>query len=59
MTSTTVAQFLEDIGVTRTHSHPHVSDDNHCIEAHLTTLKYCPGVARPLRHPRHGLRLVH
>ena len=28
MTSKTVAQLLEDLGVTRTHSRPHVSDDN-------------------------------
>ncbi|MHB1710644.1 MAG: transposase [Acidimicrobiales bacterium] len=27
MTSKTVAQLLEDLGVTRTHSRPHVSDD--------------------------------
>ena len=30
------------LGVTRTHSRPHVSDDNPCIEAHFKTLKYCP-----------------
>jgi transposase InsO family protein len=28
MTSKTVAQLLEDLGVTRTHGRPHVSDDN-------------------------------
>ena len=42
MTSKTVAQLLEDLGVTRTHSRPHVSDDNPFIEAHFKTLKYCP-----------------
>jgi len=42
MTSKTVAKFLEDLGVTRTHSRPHVSDDNPYIEAHFKTLKYCP-----------------
>jgi putative transposase len=42
MTSKTVAQLLEDLGVTRTHSRPHVSDDNPYIEAHFKTLKYCP-----------------
>jgi putative transposase len=42
MTSKTVVQLLEDLGVTRTHSRPHVSDDNPYIEAHFKTLKYCP-----------------
>jgi len=42
MTSKTVAQLLEDLGITRTHSRPHVSDDNPYIEAHFKTLKYCP-----------------
>jgi putative transposase len=42
MTSKTVGQLLEDLGVTRTHSRPHVSDDNPYIEAHFKTLKYCP-----------------
>jgi putative transposase len=42
MTSKTVAQLLEDLGVARTHSRPHVSDDNPYIEAHFKTLKYCP-----------------
>jgi len=42
MTSKTVAQLLEDLGVTRTHSRPHVSDDNPFIESHFKTLKYCP-----------------
>ena len=42
MTSKTVAQLLEDLGVTRTHSRPHVSNDNPYIEAHFKTLKYCP-----------------
>ncbi len=42
MTSKTVAQLLEDLGVTRTHSRPHVSDDNPYIESHFKTLKYCP-----------------
>lgn len=42
MTSKTVAQLLEDLGITRTHSRPHVSDDNPYIEAHVKILKYCP-----------------
>lgn len=43
MTSKSVAQLLVDLGVTRTHSRPHVSNDNPYIEAHFKTLKYCPG----------------
>jgi hypothetical protein len=55
MTSKTVAQLLEDLGVARTHSRPHVSDDCPFIEAHFKTLKYCPawpghfGACQPFR----------
>ena len=42
MTSKTVAQLLADLGVTKTHSRPHVSDDNPFSEAQFKTLKYCP-----------------
>jgi len=42
MTSKTVAQLLVDLGVTRTHSRPHVSNDNPYSEANFKTLKYCP-----------------
>lgn len=43
MTSQTVAQLLADLGVTKTHSRPHVSDDNPYSEAQFKTLKYRPG----------------
>lgn len=43
MTSKTVAQLLADLGVTKTHSRPHVSNDNPYSEAHFKTLKYRPG----------------
>ena len=42
MTSKTVAQLLADLGVTKTHSRPHVSNDNPYSEAHFKTLKYRP-----------------
>lgn len=42
MTSKTVAQLLVDLGVTRSHSRPHVSNDNPYSEAAFKTLKYCP-----------------
>jgi putative transposase len=42
MTSRTVAQLLADLGVTRSHSRPHVSNDNPYSEAHFKTLKQSP-----------------
>jgi putative transposase len=42
MTSKPVAQLLVDLGVARSHSRPHVSNDNPYIEASFKTLKYCP-----------------
>jgi len=42
MTSKPVAQLLVDLGVTRSHSRPHVSNDNPYSEANFKTLKYCP-----------------
>jgi putative transposase len=42
MRSKPVALLLADLGVTKTHSRPHVSNDNPFSEAHFKTLKYCP-----------------
>ena len=42
MTSKPVAQLLVDLGVARSHSRPHVSNDNPYSESQFTTLKYCP-----------------
>lgn len=42
MTSKTVAMLLVDLGITRTHSRPHVSNDNPYSEAQFKTLKYVP-----------------
>jgi putative transposase len=42
MTSQPVALLLADLGVTKTHSRPHVSDDNPFSESHFKTLKYRP-----------------
>ena len=42
MTSKNVAFLLADLGVTKTHSRPHVSNDNPYSEAHFKTLKYRP-----------------
>ncbi|OOK63490.1 integrase core domain protein [Mycobacterium kansasii] len=42
MTSKPVAFLLADLGVTQSHSRPHVSDDNPFSEAQFKTLKYRP-----------------
>jgi putative transposase len=42
MTSKGVAALLADLGVGRTHSRPHVSNDNPYSESAFKTLKYCP-----------------
>jgi putative transposase len=42
MTSRSVAQMLCDLEVAKTHSRPHVSNDNPYSEAHFKTLKYRP-----------------
>jgi putative transposase len=43
MTSKPVAFLLADLGITKTHSRPHVSDDNPYSESQFKTLKYRPG----------------
>jgi putative transposase len=42
MTSKPVALMLADLGVTKTHSRPHVSNDNPFSESQFKTLKYRP-----------------
>jgi putative transposase len=42
MTSKPVALLLADLGVTRSHSRPHVSDDNPYSESQFKTLKHHP-----------------
>ena len=42
MTSKPVALLMADLGVTKTHSRPHVSDDNPYSESQFKTLKYRP-----------------
>jgi putative transposase len=43
MKSKAVALLLSDLGITKTHSRPHVSNDNPFSEAQFKTLKYRPG----------------
>jgi len=42
MTSKPVALLMADLGITKTHSRPHVSNDNPYSEAQFKTLKYRP-----------------
>ena len=42
MIAKSVAQLLIDLDVVKSHSRPHVSDDNPYSEAHFKTLKYRP-----------------
>lgn len=46
MTSKSLAQLFADLGVTASHSRPHVSNDNPYSEAHFKTLKYGPNFPR-------------
>jgi Integrase core domain len=50
---------LASLGITKSHSRPHVSDDNPFSEAHFKTLKYCPDFPErfaSLAHARGFLR---
>jgi putative transposase len=42
MRSKPVALLMSDLGVTKSHNRPHVSNDNPYSEAQFKTLKYCP-----------------
>ena len=42
MKSKVVAHLLSDLGITKTHSRPHVNNDNPYSESQFKTLKYCP-----------------
>jgi putative transposase len=43
MKSSSLAMLLAALGVTKSFSRPHVSDDNPFSESQFKTLKYCPG----------------
>ena len=42
MTSNPVVELLAFLGIGRSHSRPHVSNDNPFSESQFKTLKYCP-----------------
>ena len=59
MRSKTVAQLMADMGITKTHSRPYVSNDNPYSEAQFKTLKYhrsFPGQFGSLEDARSFLR---
>jgi putative transposase len=59
MISQPVCFLLASLGVTKSHSRPHVSDDNPFSEAQFKTLKYFPGFPErfaSLQHARDFLR---
>ena len=54
MTSKPVALLLADLGVTKTHSRPHVSNDNPFSESQFKTMKYRPAFPERFGSPEHG-----
>ena len=54
MTSKPVALLLADLGVTKSHSRPHVSNDNPYSEAQFKTLKYRPDFPDRFGSLEHG-----
>ena len=54
MTSETLAQFFADLGVTKSRSRPHVSNDNPFSEAQFKTLKYGPAFQKHFGNIQQG-----
>lgn len=54
MVSKPVAHLLADLGVTKTHSRPHVSNDNPFSESQFKTLKYQPEFPERFLSFEHG-----
>jgi len=54
MTSKPVAFLMADLGITKSHSRPHVSNDNPYSEAQFKTLKYRPDFPDRFGSPEHG-----
>jgi putative transposase len=55
MRSQSVAQLLATLGVTKSHSRPHVSNDNPFSESQFKTLKYRPEFPDRFDSQEHGL----
>ncbi len=54
MTSKPVAFMMADLGITKSHSRPHVSNDNPFSEAQFKTLKYRPDFPDRFGSPEHA-----
>lgn len=54
MSSKPVALLLTDLGVTKTHSRPHVSNDNPFSESQFKTMKYRPDFPERFEHLEHA-----
>jgi putative transposase len=54
MTSHTVSQLLEHLGVAKTHNRPYVSNDNPFSESQFKTLKYRPEFPTRCQSLEHG-----
>ena len=52
MIAKSMAFLLADLGITKTHSRPHVSNDNPFSESHFKTLKYRPDFPERFPHGR-------
>jgi putative transposase len=59
MKSQGVAVLLASLGITKTHSRPHVSNDNPYSEAQFKTLKYCPGFPNRFGSYKDGFSFCH
>lgn len=54
MTSKPVALLMSDMGITKTHSRPHVSNDNPYSEAQFKTTKYRPDFPKTFNNIEHA-----
>jgi len=59
MQSQGVAVLLASLGITKTPSRPHVSNDNPYSEAQFKTIKYCPGFPDRFGSYKDGLAFCH
>ena len=59
MKSKLVAQLLADLGVTKTHSRPYVSDDNPFSESQFRTMKYRPEFPQRFGSIQHSHAFCH
>jgi putative transposase len=55
MISKGLGQLLADLGVDKSHSRPHVSNDNPFSESHFRTLKYRPAFPDRFGSPEHAI----